>query len=154
MAQLPDLPSPGSPPLDTVEGDPFYGADLPSLIACLEPLPHSGMPVSPNSTPPPLFQVSHLHWNGLCHQKRKHLLSRQDPLSHCVSLRLYCITCLALIMHLGDVQNSTPSYTAEHVEMAPPTANESLSRDEIKSHLHFNRLVCPHGIAKFEQPHL
>ena len=58
MAQLPDPSSPDILPLDALEGDPFYGADLPSLIACLEPLPDAGMPVSPNNTPTPLFQVS------------------------------------------------------------------------------------------------
>lgn len=56
MAQLPDLPSPHSPNLDLIE-DPFYTAELPSIMACLEPLPPSGMPVSPSSTPQPLFQV-------------------------------------------------------------------------------------------------
>ena len=56
MAQLPDLPSPQSPNLDLIE-DPFYTAELPSIMACLEPLPPSGMPVSPSSTPQPLFQV-------------------------------------------------------------------------------------------------
>lgn len=56
MAQLPDLPSPQSPNLDLIE-DPFYPAELPSIMACLEPLPQSGMPVSPSNTPQPLFQV-------------------------------------------------------------------------------------------------
>ena len=57
MAQLPDLPSPQSPNLDLIE-DPFYPAELPSIMACLEPLPQSGMPVSLSNTPQPLFQVS------------------------------------------------------------------------------------------------
>ncbi|CAL5229136.1 g12408 [Coccomyxa viridis] len=41
-------------------------------------------------------------------------------------------------------QTSIPSYTAEHVEVAPSTANESISRDDTMSQLHFNKPVQRH----------
>ncbi len=136
MTQLPDLPSADSPPLSTLEGEPFYGADLPSLMACLEPLPHTGMLVSPNITPPPLFQVT---------DSCQHLYSAINMhfLYSDVTAVLPCNTCLALRMHYGHAQSSIPSYTAEHVEVAPSTANESLSRDDTMSQLHFNKPVRP-----------
>ena len=57
MAQLTDLPRPDSPILDLLE-DPFYALDLPSLMACLEPLPQPDGPISPSKPPLPLVQVS------------------------------------------------------------------------------------------------